>query len=236
MSIHTMPYRLQALFSCKAVMAIFLILPFLLSTTNAQGIAPGGCVTGGSTLPSNNFNSNSSLFRANNFRPFSAQSTAASMKAQQLRVAFQKVGTEMDNSLSEGNLVSGFRQYLNYTNKAQQYQKQLPDISSELFSTRNRITVVLNYAVNNAKRVTEKSPEDEVALMTLVEIANMPEIAVPSRTARQCLENLKDSKAYQKTLAEFRQKYQIESLAPEATSSSPGELQGVTKVLSRKNQ
>ena len=236
MSIHTTLRQLRVLLSCKTILPVLLVTLVSCATIQAQGIAPGGCVTGGSTFPSSDFNSSAFGSNANNFGAFSARNAAANMKAQQLRAAFHQVGTEMDNSLSEGNLVSGFRQYLNYANKAKQYQKQLPEMSTEFLTTQNRITVVMNFAVNNAKRVTEKSPEDEISLMTLVEIANMPELAAPSRNAQQYLENLKDSEAYRKTLAEFKKKYQIQSLAPESTtsSSSPGELQEVTKMLERK--
>jgi len=236
MTNHTTRYRHRTLCSFKAILPILFVSLLSFSTAEAQGIAPGGCVTGGGgsqPLDQSSFNSNS--FNSGNFGPLNARNAVASAQTQRLRAAFQKVGSEMDQSLSDGDLVSGFRQYLTYANRAQQYRKALPEISSEFLTTRNRITVVLNYAVNNAKRVTEKSPEDPTSLMTLVEVANMPELAAPCLNAQQFLEGVNDTEAYKKTLAEFKAKHQIKSLAPEShTDASMGEIPGVTKTAQRK--
>lgn len=153
-------------------------------------------------------------------------------KLEQLQTAFTNAATTIDSSLSQGDLVTGFQQYLVFAENAVRFQNDVPNLEQGFVQTRDRITVVANYAVSNAKRSIDQSPEDSMAMMTLVEVANMPQLGMPSKMAQNYLEELKDSETYEKTVSEFSAKYQIRSLTAGLTETEPEE----TKTSDKRNR
>jgi hypothetical protein len=198
-------------------MAVITVLPHSAKAQNT-GIAPGGCVLPGGGLPPGISGSPkyfSALLAEHAARANAKRNSQASARSRQLVAAFNQVSSEMENALAGGELVSAFRQYLVFRDNAERYQRDVDGMEAEVHEVKSRLQLVLNYAVTTATRAVERDPSDSEMMMTLMEIANMPQISKPSQRSLQVLSGHEKSPGYKEALATFKAKYSIDSLVPQ---------------------